>query len=216
MSAQEDRRRPPRITRVYTRIGDKGTTRLAGGREAPKHHPRLCAGGACDELQVAIGAARDSLAGISAAVPPVLRLIGRHLVWLQNRLFTAGAELSTPLEDRPAGMPAIDPSDTLFMEQLIDALNAPLPPLQDFVLPGGHRAVTALHQCRVVCRRLEREVSALAAVEPIPEPIGPFINRLSDLFFVMARRLQHELERLGLVSGEMVWTLDLERPPLPD
>jgi len=236
-----------RITKVYTRQGDGGTTRLVGGHVVPKSHPRLAAYGTVDELQVAVGAAIDAVAPL--AVPaadqrvqngdrhgrpsgsgidgpkdgptepvPVLPLaasLRAHLLYLQNRLFTLGGELATRLEDRWEGMPQVAAADVAAMERLIDALNDPLPPLKDFVLPGGHPAVTALHQARVVCRRAEREVETLAQSEALGPQVRPFLNRLSDLLFVMARALAQGLRRQGLAGEEAIWRREMPYPPLP-
>jgi len=208
-----------RITRVYTRAGDEGMTQLVGGRRVPKNHPRLAAYGAVDEIQVAIGAARDALRAAVLAhpgvAPPLLAALEPHLIYLQNLLFTLCADLATRLEDRWPEMPLPTPADVKYMETLIDALNAGLAPLKDFMLPGGHPAATACHVCRVVCRRAERELETLAAAEPIGELTRPILNRLSDLFYVLARRVAHDLERAGLASPERIWRRDLPRPPLP-
>ncbi len=210
---------PQRITRVYTRFGDAGSTRLVGGRVVSKSDPRLDAYGSGDELQVAIAAARDQLGllhgQLGPAAPPLLTQLQANLLWLQNRLFTLNGELATRQEDRRPGMPAVGFDDVECMEHLIDTLDAPLPPLRDFVIAGGHPAVTALHQCRVVCRRAERETQRLAQAEPIPETAIPFLNRLSDLFFVAARRVHFELHRAGLAPAETTWSHDLPTPPLP-
>lgn len=207
-----------RITRVYTRQGDQGATQLASGRKVPKNHPRLNAYGTVDELQVAIGVARDALNQTAAAHPghdwALLERIGSQLVFFQQRLFTLCADLATPLEDRRAGMPLPTAEDVLYIEQVIDLYNQDLPPLEDFILPGGHAAATALHVCRVVCRRAEREVEALAAGEAIGEEVRPTLNRLSDVFFVMARRVMRELERAGIARDEQVWHKDALPPPL--
>jgi cob(I)alamin adenosyltransferase len=212
-----------RITRVYTRIGDGGRTQLCGGRWVPKDHPRLEAYGAVDELQVAIAAARDAIAGISPPPPDPIPVIAEHLVYIQNRLFTLGGDLSTPVADRWPEMPLIEAADADYLEKLIDALNGRLPPLRDFLLPGGHTAVTALHACRVVCRRAERAIERLAAVEPIGDanadpkgdPIRPFANRLSDAFFVLARAVDAALRDAGLTGPETIWRRDLPPPPMP-
>ncbi|MCL5270948.1 MAG: cob(I)yrinic acid a,c-diamide adenosyltransferase [bacterium] len=212
-------RRGNRITRVYTRAGDAGTTELVGGRTVRKNHPRIAAYGMVDELQVAVGAAREALAAALADPLPEpaaapLRRLGEHLIYVQNLLFTAGADLATRVEDRWAGMPLIGEADVRYLESLIDALNAPLPPLKDFVLPGCHPLATACHVCRVICRRTERELETLAAAEPVGDAIRPFINRLSDLFFVAARRAAHELRTAGAAPAETLWRRDLPRPPL--
>ncbi len=208
-----------RITRVYTRIGDAGTTRLVGDRVVPKNHPRLHAYGATDELQVAIGLARDCLDQTLAqsdqtALDP-LPLIAEHLVYVENLIFTLNGDLATRVEDRWPDMPLIADDMVEYLEALIDGFNRELPPLKDFVLPGGHPATTALHQCRVICRRAEREVAALGQAEPIGDTIRPFLNRLSDLFFVLARRVAHALVRHGLAREEIIWKRDPPRPPLP-
>lgn len=208
-----------RITKVYTRTGDKGMTRLVGGQQVPKDHPRLCAYGTLDELQVCIGLAIDTIHETLAAHPDspldVVRSMTEHLAYVQNQLFTASGDLATRIEDRWEGMPLLAQADIDFLEEVIDAFNAPLPPLKDFILPGGSRAVTALHLCRVVCRRAEREAEALAAVEPVGEMIRPFINRLSDYFFVLGRRLAQELCQLELALPEIIWKRQLPRPNLP-
>lgn len=208
-----------RITSVYTKFGDAGSTQLVGGRVVSKSDQRLNAYGTGDELQVQIAAARDQLSmlteNLGAAAPPLLRQFELHLIWLQNRLFTLNSELATHPEDRRPEMPQVGLDDVRYMEELIDKLNAPMPPLKDFIIAGGHPAVTALHQCRVVCRRAERETQRLAQIEPIPEAAIPFLNRLSDLFFVIARRTHFELHKTGLAPAETTWVHDLPKPPLP-
>ena len=212
-------REPMRITRVYTRMGDAGKTQLVGGREVPKDDPRLAAYGTVDELQVAIGLARDALRATLPALSEtprarLCRLI-EHLIYLQNLLFTLSGELATRFDDRWDGMPLTRPADVTFLESLIDHCNAELPPLKDFILMGGHWAVTALHECRVVARRAEREIETLAGREPIGESIRPFMNRLSDLFFVLARFVAAEFRRHGVAPREMIWERDRQPPPMP-
>ena len=208
-----------RITRVYTRGGDKGMSSLMGGRRVPKNHPRLNAYGTVDELQVALGAAHDALVQAAASLQEpqqaVFVFIESHLIYLQNMLFTISGDLATPLEDRRPEMPLPSAVHVEYMERLIDRLNRELPPLKDFVLPGGHPAVTALHLCRVICRRAEREIETLAAIEPIGEWVRPVMNRLSDVFFVLARRVAQELNQAGIRVGEIIWRRDLPPPPLP-
>lgn len=208
-----------RITKVYTRTGDLGRTRLVGGQEVPKNHPRLGAYGTVDELQAAIGAAGETLAETFERRPALAATmsgrIGEHLAYIQNMLFTVNGDLATRIEDRWDGMPLPTPADVRYIEELIDRLNADLPPLRDFVLPGGAPAVTAMHVCRVVCRRAEREVETLAAAEPIGEGTRPVLNRLSDLFFVLARRVAADLKAAGAAPEERIWQRDLNPPPLP-
>jgi cob(I)alamin adenosyltransferase len=207
-----------RITKVYTRQGDGGTTRLVGGHTVSKDHPRVAAYGAVDELQVVMGAAADALGALVATQTgtPLAANLRDHVAYLQNLLFTLGGELATRREDQWDGMPRVGAADVAAMENLIDALNSPLPPLQDFVLPGGHPAVTALHLCRVVCRRAEREVETLAQLEPVDSMDRPFLNRLSDLFFVMARALAHRLRAQGFAPEETIWRREMPLPPLPE
>lgn len=209
-----------RISRVYTRAGDAGSTRLVGGQLVPKDDPRLEAYGTVDELQVAMGQARDGLATAAAAAgeggAAALGLLGEHLRYLENRLFTLSGDLATRMEDRWPDMDLPSAADVDYMERLMDALNAPLEPLADFVLPGGHPLVTSLHQCRVICRRAERRIETLARMEPIGEQVRPFINRLADVFFVMARWADHELRRLGLKDEERIWRRDETPPRLPE
>jgi cob(I)alamin adenosyltransferase len=207
-------RRPLRITRVYTRVGDGGQTQISGGRWISKSHPRLEAFGTVDELQVAIAAARDAFSAIEP-LPGRMPNIARHLAYIQNLLFTLNGDLATPVEDRWDAMPLIVPDNVVYLEGLIDAYNADLPPLTDFILPGGHPAPTALHGCRVVCRRAERAIDRLAAVEAVGEPVRPFINRLSDTFFVLARSAGAELRGAGVPVEETIWRRDEAAPPVP-
>ncbi len=247
-------RRGPRITRVYTRTGDSGTTRLAAGREVAKHDPRIEAYGTVDELGVWVGAARRSLASqlqrcrantaATAATADIadiaaedrattarkraikitvrnLTLLDRHLEYVQNLLFTLGADLATPLEDRFEGMPVIAAADTTYLERALDAYNQDLPPLEDFILAGGGQLAIDLQTCRVVCRRAERRTCELAGREALGMHVVPFINRLSDLFFVLGRWVVYELMDSDLTSedqsggGETIWRRDLRRPPMP-
>lgn len=207
-----------RLTRIYTRTGDKGFTRLASGREVPKNHPRLNAYGTLDELQVAIGAARDALAQAQAANPALdlsrLAAIAHHLTYFQQMLFTLCADLATPIEDRHPQSPVASEEHVRHLERLIDHYNEDLPPLKDFILPGGHPAGTSLHVCRVVCRRAEREIETLANAEPIGEWVIPLTNRFSDAFFVLARRVMFELQRAGVALDEQIWTRDAPPPEI--
>lgn len=214
------RRKGNRITRVYTRVGDGGKTQLVGGREVPKSHPRLEAYGTIDELLVAMGAARDWLLVMcnkkdGPELHQLRTLLEKHLVHLQNKLFNIGGDLATPIEDRWKNMSLVTKTDIENLEAFIEALNKSLPPLRDFILPGGHPAATALHTCRVICRRAERAIARLGEQEPIGETVLPFINRLSDAFFVMARHVQHALVKAKLASPEDLWDPESLPPPLP-
>ena len=218
-----------RITRVYTRTGDKGTTRLVGGQEVKKNSPRIEAYGTVDELSVWMGHARDALEELIAWVETEseadsaeegeeldsLLLLDEHLRYIQNLLFTLGGDLATRIEDRWDAMPVIEKAPTDYLEGLIDAYNERLEPLTDFVLPGGGPLPLALHTCRVVCRRAERVIQSLAEEESIGGDVLPFVNRLSDLFFVLARWVVDEQLRRGLGDAETLWDRDLAQPQLP-
>jgi len=179
-----------RITKVYTRGGDDGTTGLVGGTRIPKNDIRIRAYGTVDELNSALGLALALLREGPAALPPPKRQrIDAELARLQNLLFTVGCDLAVPLSDRFDGMPVVTESHVLELEASIDAFNSEIPPLEEFVLPTGTAAAAALHLARTVCRRAEREVLDLRDREPVGEAMLPFLNRLSDHLFVLARWL---------------------------
>ncbi|HZZ70031.1 MAG TPA: cob(I)yrinic acid a,c-diamide adenosyltransferase [Phenylobacterium sp.] len=170
------------LNRIYTRTGDAGTTRLATGQSVSKADARVEAYGAVDETNACLGLARAHTedAGEFDAI----------LARVQNELFDLGADLATPAKpDEAAGSKLrILDSQVTRLEGEIDALNAELPPLASFVLPGGTPAAAALHLARTVCRRAEREAVRLAeAGEPVSAPAMRYLNRLSDLLFVAAR-----------------------------
>ena len=167
------------ITRVYTRTGDGGETALVGGRRVPKDSPRIVAYGAVDELNACIGVA------VAHLEPGPLT---ERLTEIQGDLFTLGAELGcVPGKEDRLKLTLIASSDSKRLEALIDEVEARLTPLKTFVLPGGSPAASFLHQARTVCRRTEREVLALSRVEPVGEWTLRYLNRLSDLFFVLGR-----------------------------
>ena len=188
-----------RITRVYTRTGDGGETALVGGRRVAKDAPRIEAYGTIDELNAVIGLAR---------VFNAERLKkGKDHRWLdevfrrlQNELFDLGSELATPEDGAYEGMHRVSEAQVTALEKLMDKCQKDLKPLKSFVLPGGGRVGGFLHQARTVCRRAERRVLALARVETIsPWPLK-YVNRLSDLLFVLSRWVGH---RLG--ETEYLW-----------
>jgi cob(I)alamin adenosyltransferase len=169
----------PRITRVYTRTGDDGSTALGGGRRVAKDSSRLAAYGTVDELSSIIGTARS--AGVCEDLDPVLASI-------QNDLFHLGADLCILEEDKDRVRgPGIEERHVDALEKLMDRLMAELPPLENFILPGGGPGAAHLHVARAVCRRAERETVALAGREPIGPHVISYLNRLSDALFVMAR-----------------------------
>jgi cob(I)alamin adenosyltransferase len=173
------------ITRVYTRTGDQGTTALVGGERVAKDSRRVECYGEIDELNAILGLAR-SLNGAAPASAARTRLDG-ILKQLQNELFDLGSELATPLESEYEGMFKVGASDVKALEQVMDACQKDLEPLRSFVLPGGGTVSAVLHQARTVCRRAEREIIRLAREETIGAFIVPYVNRLSDLLFVLSR-----------------------------
>jgi cob(I)alamin adenosyltransferase len=180
-----------RLNRIYTRTGDDGTTGLGNGERRVKFDPRVAAYGEVDEANSAIGLARLA----TAASPDAdLASIDAMLRRIQNDLFDLGADLCVPPKTIASRKPARPPlrilqSQVDWLETAIDELNADLSPLRSFVLPGGTPAAAALHQARVICRRAERQIVALAALEG--ETVGvaalAYVNRLSDFLFVAAR-----------------------------
>jgi cob(I)alamin adenosyltransferase len=176
-----------RITRVYTRTGDGGTTRLVGGAEVAKDDARIEAFGTVDELNAVLGLARtenDRSPADAAARETVRALLSR----IQNDLFNVGADLATPEADRWPNMHRVGADEVVWLEQSIDALNADLEPLREFILPGGGPVGALLHQARTVCRRAERRVVTLHRLDPeVGDGCLIWLNRLSDLLFVLGR-----------------------------
>jgi len=195
---------PVRITRVYTRAGDKGDTALVGGRRVPKDSPRIEAYGTIDELNSVVGLARAFNAEQSRKGRNHQKL-DEILRRLQNELFDLGSELATPAASFYEGMFRVGPEQVTALEQLIDECQKDLTPLKSFVLPGGGRVGGFLHQARTVCRRAERCVLALSRVEDIGEWPLKYVNRLSDLLFVLSRWVG---KHLG--ETEYLWQRGLE------
>ncbi|MBI3454262.1 MAG: cob(I)yrinic acid a,c-diamide adenosyltransferase [Candidatus Rokubacteria bacterium] len=195
---------PIRITRVYTRTGDRGETALVGGKRVPKDAPRIEAYGTIDELNAVIGVAR---AFNEERLPEgeAHRWLDEILRRLQNQLFDLGSELATPAEAAYEGMYRVGEAQVRELERLIDQCQKELAPLKSFILPGGGRIAAFLHQARTVCRRAEREILRLSRVEPLSEWPLKYVNRLSDLLFVLARWVA---KRLG--EQEYLWERGLE------
>ncbi len=170
-----------RITRVYTRTGDDGSTGLGGGQRVPKDSLRVQAYGTVDELNSAIGVALALPGGLCERLTHVLPAI-------QNELFDLGSDLCYVEEDIDKyNPPQIEARHIEHLEMLIDELTKAVGPLENFVLPGGAGGAAHLHVCRTVCRRAEREAIALSRVEGVGEFALQYLNRLSDALFVMAR-----------------------------
>ncbi|MCA9425882.1 MAG: cob(I)yrinic acid a,c-diamide adenosyltransferase [Candidatus Omnitrophica bacterium] len=179
-----------RITKVYTRSGDDGTTGLVGKGRVSKNHRRIQSYGTVDELNAALGLARAHLNQDASNLPSEKKdLALRELADLQNLLFTVGCDLATRIEDRWDGMPVTTMAHVEELERKIDEFNEEVPALKDFVLPTGTPTVAALHLARTICRRAERDALTLRDEEPIGEAVLPFLNRLSDYLFVLSRWL---------------------------
>jgi len=170
--------------KIYTRTGDRGQTGLFGGARVEKDNPRVEAYGTVDETNAVIGTARA--AGVASEMDALLEE-------LQSDLFVVGAELACVQgrEDK-LGMKLIDGSDVERLERAIDDAESVLPPLESFVLPGGTPAAAALHLARTVCRRAERRVLTSGNDSDLREEVVIYLNRLSDLLFVLARRANHD------------------------
>lgn len=182
----------PRITRVYTRTGDDGTTGLGSGRRTEKDSLRIEAYGAVDELSSHIGAALAC--GLEER-------LARALAAVQNELFHLGADLCIPEEDKAEHRgPTIEGRHVEALEALMDELSTELRPLENFILPGGCPGAAALHVARAVCRRAERRAVTLARQEPVGPFVVQYLNRLSDALFVAAR---YENTRKGV--PETLW-----------
>jgi cob(I)alamin adenosyltransferase len=174
-----------RITRVYTRTGDKGDTALVGGRRVPKDSPRIDAYGTIDELNSIIGLARAF--NNESRNAKARRFLDETLAKIQDELFDLGSELATPPDAEYAGMYRVGDAEVKRLEALMDRCQKELQPLKSFVLPGGGKVGSFLHQCRTVCRRAERDLLRLSRAEALSEWPLKYVNRLSDLFFVLAR-----------------------------
>ncbi|PTR11521.1 MULTISPECIES: cob(I)yrinic acid a,c-diamide adenosyltransferase [unclassified Novosphingobium] len=170
-----------KLNKIYTRTGDDGTTGLVDGSRRGKHEARMAAIGEVDEANSALGLA-------ALVVPPDA---GAELTRIQNDLFDLGADLATPGSDfAPGDMTLrVVPGQVAWLEAMIDARNAALPPLTSFILPGGSEAAARVHLARAITRRAERAAVALAAQEPVNPAALAYLNRLSDYLFVLARAL---------------------------
>jgi len=167
--------------KIYTKTGDDGTTGLFGGPRVPKDSPRIEAYGAIDELNALLGLARTEPLG-----PQLDSLLAR----VQNELFDLGAELATP-DPVSKGTATLGLSHAATLEAAIDLYEEQLEPLRQFILPGGCPAAAYLHLARTVCRRAERRMVTMAATDPVRNELIVYVNRLSDLLFVLARAANH-------------------------
>ncbi|HTO70328.1 MAG TPA: cob(I)yrinic acid a,c-diamide adenosyltransferase [Myxococcota bacterium] len=178
--------------KIYTRGGDTGETSLFGGERVKKSAPRVAAYGEVDELNSVVGVARAELGHDD---------LRAKLETIQSSLFDLGGELATPGAARERKGPRVADADVAELEAWIDALETELEPLRNFILPGGSRAASFLHLARTVCRRAERAVISLAECEEIDALLVRYLNRLSDLLFVMARAVNR---RAGMAEPQWV------------
>jgi cob(I)alamin adenosyltransferase len=177
--------------KIYTKTGDKGTTALFGGKRVSKADLRIETYGTVDELNSYVGLVRDQ------AVNQNRKSI---LVEIQDRLFTIGSILATEPGNTKVKVPSLIQEDVTVLEKEIDGMDASLPPMKSFVLPGGHQSVSFCHVARTVCRRAERLVIALDAQEKIDALVIQYLNRLSDYLFMLSRKMSAELS-----AEEMPW-----------
>ncbi len=178
--------------KVYTKTGDKGSTSLFGGTKVDKGHVRIEAYGNVDELNAFIGLLRDQ-----TGIPED---ISGQLYEIQKKLFSVGTLLATEKSPKGFVLPTIKKQDIQWLEDLMDKFSEDLPELKNFILPGGHPIVSLCHVCRTVCRRTERGIVRLSLESELDENLLPFINRLSDYFFVLGRKLTQQLK-----AEEITW-----------
>lgn len=164
------------MTKLYTKTGDKGETSLFGGKRVSKDNQRVCACGDVDELNASLGVVRSLTDEVS---------VDKMLEQIQRQLFVLGADLASPKEI--ADVPRVTEEDVTRLERFIDSLEGELPPLRNFLLPGGHAVAAHLHLARTICRRAERSAVTLFRAEGSGELAIKYLNRLSDLLFVLSR-----------------------------
>lgn len=167
--------------KVYTKTGDDGTTSLFSGKRVPKHDLRIKSYGTIDELNSWVGLIRDQADESTQ----------QELIVIQNDLMTIGAQLANDANDLP--IPKIDNGHVEALEKSIDRITADLPPLKNFVIPGGHQLISNTHLARCVCRRAERYITELKEITEVESEIIIYINRLSDYFFTLARKFTRDL-----------------------
>ena len=170
--------------KIYTKTGDRGQTSLIGGTRVPKHHIRIEAYGTVDELNSWIGLLRDMIPGEHEK---------QILIEVQDRLFTMGSHLASDPQKSNMKLPDLKKEDVELFEKEIDAMDKILPPMKNFVLPGGNQIVSHIHIARCVCRRAERCVIHLSENNAVEEIIIQYLNRLSDYLFVLSRKIAQDL-----------------------
>jgi cob(I)alamin adenosyltransferase len=197
----------PKLTRIYTRTGDTGTTGLIGGERIKKNALRIETYGSVDELSSTIGVARAALSASTATSARAARL-DAWLAWTQDMLFNLGCELATLDKDRHEGSPSVSDDAVAALERAIDAAQLDLAPLANFIHPGGSTPGAALHFARTICRRAERlAVTLLESEGGVPPEALRYLNRLSDALFVWSRWINEELG-----APEHIWNPSTEPP----
>ena len=202
----------PKLTRIYTRTGDDGTTGLVGGQRVRKNARRIEAYGTIDELSSALGLARTALHDVAPEGPGAATAaeLDAWLAWTQDALFNLGTDLATLPQDRWDGMPLTTPEDVTALERAIDRAEADLPSLSTFIHAGGSPAGAFLHLARTISRRAERLLVTLRDDEPISEDVLQYVNRLSDALFVWSRWINAALGR-----PEHLWNAKSTPPDRP-
>jgi len=171
--------------KIYTKTGDQGETALLGGTRVLKSHLRIEAYGTVDELNSYVGLLRDQ---------KVNQKRENSLIQIQDRLFTLGSSLAADPSKENIVKPDLTSTDTEMIEKEIDQMDSDLPPLKNFILPGGHESVSICHVTRCICRRCERLVVALSKEDKVEPVVIQYLNRLSDYFFTLSRKMGQELE----------------------
>jgi cob(I)alamin adenosyltransferase len=204
----------PKLTRIYTRTGDDGTTGLVGGQRVKKNVLRIEAYGTIDELSSVIGLARTALADVRrsrtidhAKAVTAAGKLDAWLAWTQDMLFNLGADLATLPKDRWEGMPLATDDDVAALERAIDEAQRDLEPLANFIHPGGSYPGAFLHQARTIARRAERLLITLAEGEDLSPALRKYVNRLSDALFVWSRWINHALDQ-----PEHLWNAQTKPP----
>jgi len=183
--------------KIYTKTGDKGETSLLGGKRVQKNHLKIEAYGTVDELNSFVGLLMDQ--EMKASYREILKRI-------QNQLFVAESLLATDEGSEKYPLPVLQANDIIMLENEIDEMNKGLPALSHFILPGGNQAVSLAHVCRTICRRAERIIVGLANETVVDDLIIQYFNRLSDYFFVLARKLGYDAgltDRIWLPAKEI-------------
>ena len=185
-----------RLSKIYTKTGDKGSTLLATGERVLKSNVRIEAYGTVDELNSVLGMLRDTIAADSRTSDLV-----EMLAKIQNELFDIGGELSVPLDVLDTKrQQVVTMDDVVRLEKEMDLFNEKLPPLENFVIPGGHIANSTAHLVRTVCRRTERAIVRMSEQDAVRDEIRIYLNRLGDWFFVLSRELSRRL-----AVAEVLW-----------